>query len=187
LPRNYLTEIQEYQCKGYRVLAYATKNLDVKLANNLNKVIHLDREQVETENTFTFLGIVVMENQLKSNSKEVINELNHSDIRSIIATGDNIFTAISVAKKCGIFKSSSRIVFSSEIDYDNEVQWCIEQAEERCSGDMEHPPGAGDAAGREEVDIEIHCPGIETVEEEDSGVLDETFFNEQSGSQVRTF
>ena len=51
---------------------------------------------------------------------------------------------------------------------------------------MEHPPG-GDAAGREEVDIEIHCPGIETVEEEDSGVLDETFFNEQSGSQVRTF
>ena len=81
------------------MLAYATKNLDVKLANNLNKVIHLDREQVETENTFTFLGIVVMENQLKSNSKEVINELNHSNIRSIIATGDNIFTAISVAKK----------------------------------------------------------------------------------------
>jgi len=57
---------------------------------------------------------------------------------------------------------------------------------------MEHPPGAGDAAGREEVDIEIHCPGIETVEEEDSGVLDDknnndTFFNEQSGSQGRAF
>jgi len=49
LPKNFLVEIQEYQSKGYRVLAYATKQIDLKLANSLDKVINLDREQVETE------------------------------------------------------------------------------------------------------------------------------------------
>lgn len=123
-----------------------------------------------------------MENQLKENSKEVINELNHSNIRSIIATGDNIFTAISVAKKCGIFKRSSRIVCPSGLDYGNEVQWCVEQEEEHYQEDSEHMPEAGNSAGLEEVDIEINCPNMETVEEEESDVIDETFFDEQSGS-----
>jgi len=44
LPKRYLEEIKEYQSKGYRVLAYATKKLSIKTANSLQQVISLDRD-----------------------------------------------------------------------------------------------------------------------------------------------
>lgn len=98
------------------MLAYATKAIDLSLANSLDRVVHLDREQVETERSFTFLGIVVMDNQLKENTKTVIEELNQSKTRCIIATGDNVFTAISVAKKCDILKRDNRVIFAHQIE-----------------------------------------------------------------------
>jgi cation-transporting ATPase 13A2 len=64
--------------------------------------MNLIRSEIETENTFQFIGIVVMDNQLKPITKKTISELNKAKITSIMATGDNIYTAICVAKKCGI-------------------------------------------------------------------------------------
>lgn len=101
-------------------MAYATKVIDLSIADSLDKVVNLDREQVETEDSFIFLGIVVMDNQLKENTKPVIDELNKSKIRSIIATGDNVFTAISVAKKCAILKKTRKVIFAHQIDIHNE-------------------------------------------------------------------
>jgi cation-transporting ATPase 13A3/4/5 len=43
-----------------------------------------------------------MQNKLKSATIKSITELNQADIRTIMATGDNMLTAISVARKCGI-------------------------------------------------------------------------------------
>jgi len=95
-----MEEIKQYQSKGYRVLAYGTRILDDKMASNLNDILNLNREDVEKENSFQFLGIVVMDNQLKPKTKSVLNELKENKIRQIMATGDNIHTAIWVAKKC---------------------------------------------------------------------------------------
>lgn len=39
-----------------------------------------------------------MENKLKENSSEVLKTLNECNIRTIMATGDNVLTAISVAR-----------------------------------------------------------------------------------------
>ena len=56
----------------------------------------------EVEKNIIFLGFLIMQNKLKSATIKSITELNQADIRTIMATGDNMLTAISVARKCGI-------------------------------------------------------------------------------------
>jgi cation-transporting ATPase 13A3/4/5 len=58
----------------------------------------------EVEKNIIFLGFLIMQNKLKSATIKSINELNQADIRTVMATGDNMLTAISVAKKCGIIQ-----------------------------------------------------------------------------------
>jgi P-type E1-E2 ATPase len=45
-----------------------------------------------------------MINSLKSCSAAVISELNSCEIRTVMATGDNLLTAQSVAKSCNILQ-----------------------------------------------------------------------------------
>jgi len=43
-----------------------------------------------------------MENKLKDATAEVINKLKDVKIRTVMATGDNVLTGVSVARKCRI-------------------------------------------------------------------------------------
>jgi cation-transporting ATPase 13A3/4/5 len=61
------------------------------------------------EKDLTFLGLLIMNNQLKPVSADVIAELNKYNIRTIMATGDNILTAISVAKSCNIISPNAPV------------------------------------------------------------------------------
>lgn len=54
------------------------------------------------ENDLILLGLVVMRNKLKSSTLETIQTLNEANTRIIMATGDNLMTALSVAKECSI-------------------------------------------------------------------------------------
>ena len=58
----------------------------------------------EVEKNLNFLGFLIMQNKLKSATVKSIFELNQADIRTIMATGDNILTGMSVARKCGIIQ-----------------------------------------------------------------------------------
>lgn len=53
-----------------------------------------------------------MENQLKHVSKGVIEELNRNQIKTIMATGDNLLTAISVALQCSIIDENLKIFYA---------------------------------------------------------------------------
>jgi cation-transporting P-type ATPase 13A2 len=59
-------------------------------------------ERLDCEKELTFLGLLVMENKLKRETSGVIQTLNACKIRTIMATGDNVLTAISVARQCAI-------------------------------------------------------------------------------------
>ena len=77
-------------------MALAYKDIDL----NNKDLQTLQREEVENE--LIFLGFLIMENKLKSNTTEIINILNQAKIRTIMATGDNAMTAISVARECNL-------------------------------------------------------------------------------------
>ncbi len=69
--------------------------------------------QVECE--LELLGLVVLENRLKVQTAPVIAQLHAANIRSVMATGDNLLTAISVARECGILEQRKQL-FILEVD-----------------------------------------------------------------------
>ncbi len=65
----------------------------------------MKREDVEMD--LEFVGFIIFENKLKPTTAAVLKELNQSNIGSIMVTGDNILTAISVARNCGLVERNA--------------------------------------------------------------------------------
>lgn len=65
-----------------------------------------------------------MENHLKQCSKEVIQNLGLNEIRSVMATGDNILTAIYVAQDCTILDASQKTFYADIKDEESQkIEW----------------------------------------------------------------
>ncbi|KAL8633948.1 hypothetical protein Q9189_000193 [Teloschistes chrysophthalmus] len=59
-------------------------------------------ERDEAERGLDFIGFIIFENKLKPATAETIGELEAAGIRQVMCTGDNILTAISVARECAL-------------------------------------------------------------------------------------
>jgi len=57
------------------------------------------------EDQLSFLGFIIISNQLKNDTANVISQLKDSGCHIVMATGDNPFTSLSVAKQCGMIAS----------------------------------------------------------------------------------
>ena len=97
VPMDYEDLLNFYTHRGFRVIACATKHIEML---DWAKVKELRRQDAESD--LDFLGFIIFENKLKSSTTGVIDELNDADIRKIMCTGDNILTAISVARECNL-------------------------------------------------------------------------------------
>lgn len=101
-PTDYEELLAFYTHRGFRVIACATKSIP-KL--NWLKVQKMKRE--EAESGLEFIGFIVFENKLKDSTAPVIEELARANIRKVMCTGDNILTAISVARECGLINKTA--------------------------------------------------------------------------------
>jgi len=95
VPIDYEELLSYYTHRGFRVIACATKHIP-KLS--WVKVQKMKRE--DAESNLAFVGFIIFENKLKPSTTAVIDELNEAGIRNVMCTGDNILTAISVARQC---------------------------------------------------------------------------------------
>ncbi|CAN8190692.1 unnamed protein product [Coccothraustes coccothraustes] len=103
VPSNFESKLLLYTAQGFRVIGLACKSL---LAGKPPAA--LTREEVESD--LTFLGLLIMENRLKRETKPVLEELSAARIRSVMVTGDNIQTAITVAKNAGMIAPTHRVI-----------------------------------------------------------------------------
>jgi cation-transporting ATPase 13A3/4/5 len=103
-PPDYDDLLAYYTHRGYRVIACATKHI-FKL--NWLKLQKMKREDVESG--LDFVGFIVFENKLKPTTTGVIEELRAANIRTVMCTGDNILTAISVARECALVDKSAHV------------------------------------------------------------------------------
>jgi cation-transporting ATPase 13A2 len=101
-PTDYEELLAFYTHRGFRVIACATKTIP-KL--NWLKTQKMRREEAESE--LEFVGFIIFENKLKPSSAPVIEELERANIRKVMCTGDNILTAISVARECGLINKTA--------------------------------------------------------------------------------
>ncbi|XP_025263819.1 probable cation-transporting ATPase 13A3 isoform X2 [Camponotus floridanus] len=104
VPNDISLVLERYTRQGYRVIAVGCRTI----SENSAEISKLSREAVERE--LEFLGLVVLENRLKQPTASVITELKEANIRIVMITGDNIQTAISVAKECGILSMEEVVV-----------------------------------------------------------------------------
>ena len=73
-----------------------------------SEVDELSRPQLEEG--ADFLGLIIMQNLVKKETYGAISELHAADICTLMVTGDNIQTAISVARDCELVKSEQSII-----------------------------------------------------------------------------
>ncbi|XP_006866405.1 PREDICTED: probable cation-transporting ATPase 13A2 [Chrysochloris asiatica] len=106
VPTNFAQVLQSYTAAGYRVVALASRLLPI--APNLEAAQQLTRDTVEQD--LSLLGLLVMRNVLKPQTLPVIQTLRRTCIRTIMVTGDNLQTAVTVARGCGMVGPQERLI-----------------------------------------------------------------------------
>ncbi|XP_063218884.1 polyamine-transporting ATPase 13A3 isoform X2 [Bacillus rossius redtenbacheri] len=114
VPSDFTTVLEEYTQEGYRVLALAYRELP-KIS--YAKLQRITREEVETD--LKFVGLIIMENRLKIGTASVLTMLRDANIRCIMVTGDNMLTALSVARDCGIIPCNQQVIVASSYSTHN--------------------------------------------------------------------
>ncbi|XP_027791913.3 probable cation-transporting ATPase 13A4 [Marmota flaviventris] len=103
VPTSFVSELQIYTTQGFRVIALAYKKLETD-----HHTTSLTREKVESD--LIFLGLLILENRLKEETKPVLEELISARIRTVMITGDNLQTAVTVARKSGMVSESQKVI-----------------------------------------------------------------------------
>ncbi|XP_073531178.1 probable cation-transporting ATPase 13A4 isoform X2 [Phyllobates terribilis] len=105
VPKNFCSELQLYTTQGFRVIGLAykviqfTKDMDTE---------SYTREEVESD--LLFLGLLILENRLKPETIPVLKEITNALIRPVMITGDNLQTAITVARNSGIVQKYTKVI-----------------------------------------------------------------------------
>lgn len=105
VPPNFYAMLNRYTARGYRVIGIAHKHLSAKV-----KWVDVERmKRQEIESDMNFLGFLILLNCLKPETKPVIEELHAANLRTVMITGDNLMTALSVAKDCLIIRPNEDV------------------------------------------------------------------------------
>lgn len=112
LPTNFEELLHHYTHSGFRVIACAYKQVSSA---------DIDRETAESD--LAFAGFIIFENKLKKSTKSTLKTLKEAEIRTIMCTGDNILTAISVSRECGLIPPSIENIYIPVLDEKNEERY----------------------------------------------------------------
>jgi len=91
-------EIASFSKDGLRVLALACKTTE--------EVYEPDISQEEFEKDLVFLGLLGIEDPLRSEAKNAVDKVQHAGVKVVMVTGDSLETAIKIAKESGILEPS---------------------------------------------------------------------------------
>ncbi|XP_029904873.1 probable cation-transporting ATPase 13A3 isoform X2 [Myripristis murdjan] len=111
VPENFAQVLEDYTKQGFRVIALAHRRLESKLT--WHKVQNINRDHIETN--MEFLGLIIMQNKLKPETPKVLQDLHEANIRTIMVTGDNMLTAISVARDCGMIPPQDTVIIADAL------------------------------------------------------------------------
>ena len=107
--------LEEHTKLGYRVLACATKVLPDK------EDYEIEVDRFKFEHKLHFLGFVLFKNRLKVDTKSVISKMNKTNIKLVMATGDNPFTSINIARECDIIHENINNVYLCNFQFLNKL------------------------------------------------------------------
>ena len=108
IPKDFDKQLETLSKQGFRILAMAMKKLEPEFyqtsQNLIDGAMELPRDKVESR--LQFIGFITFKNNLKPTSTEVIQQLKTANLKSIMVTGDNLETAVSVSQEVGIIEQN---------------------------------------------------------------------------------
>ncbi|XP_049846104.1 polyamine-transporting ATPase 13A3-like isoform X2 [Schistocerca gregaria] len=128
VPRDLHRILTNYASGGFRIIALAYRDLDPKFS--WSQAQRARREVMECD--LTFLGLLMLCNSLKAETLGVIHHLQTAKLRCVMVTGDNILTAVSVARDCGMV-----------LPLENVIQVVVTQSEDGESVSLKLKPIGG--------------------------------------------
>ena len=111
VPVDFESVLEEYTKQGFRVIALAHRKLESKLT--WHKVQTINRDAIESN--MDFMGLIIMQNKLKQETPAVLEDLHKANIRTVMVTGDNMLTAISVARDCGMILPQDKVIIAEAL------------------------------------------------------------------------
>ncbi|XP_042699786.1 polyamine-transporting ATPase 13A3 isoform X1 [Chrysemys picta bellii] len=111
VPVDFETILEDYTKQGFRVIALAHRKLESKLS--WHKVQNINRDAIESN--MDFMGLIIMQNKLKQETPAVLEDLHKANIRTVMVTGDNMLTAISVARDCGMILPQDKVIIAEAL------------------------------------------------------------------------
>uniref|UniRef100_A0A8C5SXZ0 Polyamine-transporting ATPase 13A3 n=1 Tax=Laticauda laticaudata TaxID=8630 RepID=A0A8C5SXZ0_LATLA len=111
VPADFERVLEDYTWQGFRVIALAHRKLESKLS--WHKVQNVARDAIES--SMDFLGLIIMQNKLKPETPAVLEDLHKANVRTVMVTGDNMLTAISVARDCGMILPQDKVIVAEAL------------------------------------------------------------------------
>ncbi|KAM6442414.1 polyamine-transporting ATPase 13A3 isoform 2-T7 [Liasis olivaceus] len=136
VPADFERVLEDYTQQGFRVIALAHRKLESKLT--WHKVQNVGRDAIEAN--MDFMGLIIMQNKLKPETPAVLDDLHKANIRTVMVTGDNMLTAISVARDCGMILPQDKVIVAEALPpkdgHPARIKWHHADALERGSDAM---------------------------------------------------
>lgn len=111
-------QVDNFAKQGFRLIAVATK------------IIRQKREHITGEDLFgfKFLGLVALQDPLRSDAREQISSASRAGIRTVIVTGDHPLTARTIAHQAGLPSEDENIATGLQLD-----EWSDDELAKRIS------------------------------------------------------
>ncbi len=98
--------IEDFAKKGYRVIGFGYKILTLDKVN--------DRKELEKD--IKFLGFAGIYDPPRIEAAEAIKSAREAGILTVMVTGDNEFTALTIAKEIGLIEKDENVITGDELD-----------------------------------------------------------------------
>ncbi|XP_010957581.1 probable cation-transporting ATPase 13A3 isoform X3 [Camelus ferus] len=133
VPVDFEKVLEDYTKQGFRVIALAHRKLESKLT--WHKVQNINRDAIE--NNMDFMGLIIMQNKLKRETPAVLEDLHKANIRTVMVTGDNMLTAVSVARDCGMILPQDKVIIAEALPPKDgkvaKINWHYADTRTQCS------------------------------------------------------
>ncbi|KAG8445134.1 hypothetical protein GDO86_010050 [Hymenochirus boettgeri] len=136
VPANFTDQLLLYTSQGFRVIGLSYKSLQV---TDFECKDSYPRSEVECD--LIFLGLLILENRVKKETSPAISELNNALIRTVMVTGDNIQTAVTVARTCGIIPTQGRVILTEASEPNENTPATISWKPMEANGNIVHATG----------------------------------------------
>ena len=90
--------------EGYRVLACATKIIQYNQYDKNQKEEYYMKD-------LTFCGFIIMNNNLKEESKQIVENIKKMECDISISSGDGVYNNLETGLKCGLFNEKNLFIF----------------------------------------------------------------------------